>query len=41
MTDLERIEQLAKWNRAEGRLERAQQLEALAAELRMAERRQA
>ena len=33
MTDLKRIEQLAKWNRAEGNLEAAQQLEALLAKL--------
>lgn len=30
MSDVERIEQLAKWNRAEGNLEAAKQLEALA-----------
>lgn len=29
MTDLERIEQLAKWNRAEGNLDAVKQLEAL------------
>lgn len=42
MTDLERIEQLAKWNRAEGNLEAVKQLEALLETLarRVAERRQ-
>lgn len=34
MSDVERIEQLAKWNRAEGRLQTAEKLDALAAELR-------
>lgn len=36
MTEIERIEQLAKWNRAEGQIVAAQQLAALAAALRQA-----
>lgn len=35
MTEIERIERLARWNRAEGRTEAARQLEALAESLRV------
>ena len=40
MTEIERINQLARWNREEGNLAAAQQLEAFAASLRLAELRQ-